>query len=145
MIGLISSVSLQSIKAVGRSDIILKIEIYKKPAYILLLILGSWISPLAVAVTMLVYSIYSTVINGVQLSAVLEYTLREQVKDMFPALGMSAFMAMIIYPLNWLNLGNVYVMFLQVLIGMAIYLLLSVISRNESYADVCGLIKGQLK
>lgn len=145
MIGLISSVSLQSIKAVGRSDIILKIEIYKKPAYILLLILGSWISPLAVAVTMLVYSIYGTVINGVQLSAVLEYTLREQVKDMFPALGMSAFMAMIIYPLNWLNLGNVYVMFLQVLIGMAIYLLLSVISRNESYADVCGLIKGQLK
>ena len=145
MIGLISSVSLQSIKAVGRSDIILKIEIYKKPAYILLLILGSWISPLAVAVTMLVYSIYSTVINGVQLSAVLEYTLREQVKDMFPALGMSAFMAMIIYPLNWLNLGNVYVMFLQVLMGMAIYLLLSVISRNESYADVCGLIKGQLK
>lgn len=62
-ISLIGGVSLQAIKAIGKSDIILKLEIYKKPIYVLLLVIGVKVSVKAVAGTMLMYSIYGNIVN----------------------------------------------------------------------------------
>ena len=132
-IGMIGSVSLQTIKAVGRSDIVLKLEFIKKPIYILLLLLGAIISPIAIAITMLLYNIYSTIVNAFELSKVISYPLSEQLLDLSGTFAMSMIMCIFIYPLSFLNLNNYLIIFLQISIGILVYWILSIILKNESY------------
>lgn len=95
-ISLIGGVSLQAIKAIGKSDIILKLEVYKKPVYVLLLIIGVKINVTAVAVTMLLYSIYGNIVNAGPLKKEIDYTYREQLKDLSPAFLMSGAMGLFV-------------------------------------------------
>ena len=81
-VGMIGTVSLQTIKAVGKSDIVLKLEFIKKPVYVVLLIIGVIIGPLAVAMTMLIYNIFGSLVNAYQLSRVVKYSLGEQIIDL---------------------------------------------------------------
>lgn len=141
---LIGSVSLQSIKAVGRSDVVLKLEVYKKPVYTLLLIIGVYISPLAVAFTMLIYSVYGNIVNGRQLSMIIGYKGTEQIYDLLPAIVMSILMSMVVYPLNFTHVANLWILILQLLVGSLVYVLLSIISHNESYVTVYSLIREQV-
>ena len=83
-IGLIGAVSLQAVKAIGRSDVLLQLEFYKKPVYLALLVLGVKFGVLAVAWTMLAYSVYGTFVNARQLKVLLGYGYREQLRDLAP-------------------------------------------------------------
>lgn len=143
-IGMIGSVSLQTIKAVGRSDIILKIEFIKKPVYVLLLIAGAFISPLAVAVTMLIYNIFSSFINSYQLSKVIKYSCKQQLVDLGSAFSICLIMCVFVYPISLLNINYWLMIGLQVVVGIILYLALSKVTRNESYYAITNMIKEKL-
>jgi len=140
-IGLIGSISLQTIKAVGRSDIVLKLEFYKKPVYVLLLVIGAWISPLAVAVTMLTYTVYGTMVNAVQLSKVIDYPIREQVIDLGRPIVLCLIMSVVIFPITFLSINYFLMITIQVLAGIAIYLFLSILTHNEAYIAILNMVK----
>ena len=140
-IGMIGNISLQTIKALGRSDIVLKLEIYKKPVYIFLLIVGALVNPLAVAASMLLYTIYGVVVNAYILSKIIDYPLSRQFKDIIDTLTMCLLMSIVIYPISLMDKSPFILIISQTLIGITVYLILSNLSNNESFCAIKTLIK----
>ena len=101
----ISNANMQVIKASGRSDILLKIELIKKPLYLIFLLLSIKINIFAVAVSMAMYNILAMFINVGPNKKVINYSYREQFNDIFPSLFLSIFMSIIIFPIQFLNLN----------------------------------------
>ena len=128
-----------------QSDIILKLEVYKKPVYVLLLIIGVKINVTAVAVTMLVYSIYGNVVNAVPLKKEIDYTYREQLKDLSPAFLLSGVMGLLVYMVSYLKLNNVLLLFIQVLVGIALYLGMAMAFKVDTLKYLQNFLKEKMK
>jgi O-antigen/teichoic acid export membrane protein len=144
-IGLISPVGLQAVKAIGRSDIVLKLELYKKPMYVLLLVLGVRINVLAVAITMLVYSVYGTVINAIPLKRNLGYTFSEQVEDLRRPLILSVIMVGFVWMITKININYWAMLGLQVVSGILIYVVLSLVFKVETFQYLLSFVKEKIR
>lgn len=140
-ISLIGDTSLQAIKAIGRSDVLLKIEFIKKPVYVLLLFWGLKTGVMMIAVTMVIYSVYATAINAAQLKKYLNYRFGEQMRDALPALALSAVMGACIYALSFLALPDGLLLFAQVVSGAAVYVALSGLLHVETFFYLKNAIK----
>ncbi len=144
-IGIIGKTSLQSIKAIGRSDTLLKLEMYKKPVYIILLVVGAYFSVLGIAITSVIYAFYSVGINGNALKKLINYSLWEQIKDVLQALFLSLIMCGVAWLITFLHLSNIFTLCLQVLIGAGIYIGLSKLLKVESYLYIEDYLLSKLK
>lgn len=120
--GSISNANMQVIKASGRSDILLKLELIKKPLYLIFLVASIKISVLAVAVSMATYNIVGMLINVRPNKNLIRYSYREQFKDIFPALILSIIMSLSILPIQFLDLNPFYELILDIMIGIMIYI-----------------------
>ena len=80
-IGLIGNIGLQVLKAVGRSDLLLKIELYKKPMFIFLLLVGIRFDVIGVALSALTYSLYATLVNLYAMAKTINYHFSDVIKD----------------------------------------------------------------
>lgn len=141
----IHTANMQAIKAIGRSDIYLKLEIIKKVIELLCLIAVVRISVDAIVISMAVLTTLFTFINAIPNSKLLGYRFSEQMGDILPSIVKALIMALIVYQMNWLNLSTLPLLILQVLTGATIYLVLSVITRNSELKYIFGIIKSYIK
>lgn len=132
-ISLIGSVSLQAIKAIGRSDIILKLEIYKKPVYMLLLIIGIKINVIYVAITMLIYSIYGNIINMKPLKEEINYSYFEQFKDFGIPFILSFIMSIFVFWISILKINSIILLSVQIITGAFLYLSMAIFFKIDTY------------
>ena len=139
-ISLIGNISLQSIKAIGRSDVVLKLEFIKKPVYVILLVVGVLISPLAIAMTMVIYSIYSSIANARPLSRLVAYSYKEQFQDIWQSFIMTIIMCLLIFEFKLIIRNDFELLVIQVIVGVIIYLCLSVFFRNKAFLYVKSVI-----
>ena len=144
-IGMLTTTSLQTIKAIGRSDVVLKLEILKKPVYVLLLAIGVYKGTIAIAVTMAVYELYGAVVNMVQLSKYVSYGVKEQCLDMLPALLMTFLMASVVVftPVSIEN--SFWQLMIKVTVGVVVYIIESVVIKPQAYTYLIGLIREKMK
>ena len=138
--GTISNTNMQAISAIGRSDILLRLELIKKPVYLVLLIIGLKISVLAVAYTMTIYSVCSALLNMSPNRKLLNYNFKEQMSDIIPALALSTTMFFIVEMISIINLPIGIIFILQVIIGIIIYIVLAAIFRMEAYLYILETI-----
>ncbi len=137
----IHTANLNAIKAMGRSDLFLKLEIIKK-TYGLLLLLGTIrISVKAMASSLLLTSVLSQITNSWPNKKLLGYSYLEQLKDMLPQISLSCFMGATVYCVTFLGLGDIVTLLIQVPLGVAIYLGGSILFKLESYRYALGLLK----
>lgn len=139
----IHTANLQAINAMGRSDIFLKLEIIKKTLGIVVLIASMGISPLAIACSLIIADIICTFVNAYPNIKLLNYKYKEQLKDLLPSLIISGAMAASIYPIKLLYIGDGLVLFIQVIAGVAIYTILSIITKQPTFEYLIGFIKGR--
>lgn len=139
-IGLVGNISLQAIKALGRSDIVLKLELIKKPVYIILLILGVKHSVIAVAATMLIYSLYSAYANISPLKKLIGYSYIEQLSDLSAASIMTLVMVTIISFWGVTDITGVPLLFLQMATGMIVYFAFAYFIKPDAYRYVMGYV-----
>lgn len=136
-ISIIGNTSLQVIKAVGRSDILLKLEFIKKPLYFVLLIIGAAISVLGIAATGLAYAVIGSLINSKAMSNIIDYNVIEQLKDITPSLLISLIMGICIHTITFLNISNnLLQLIIQVIAGIIIYIALSIIFKLPEYEKI---------
>ncbi len=137
----IHTANLNAIKAMGRSDIFLKLEIIKKILGMTILIISMLISVKAMAIGVLITSIISQIINAYPNKELLGYSYKEQMIDIMSNLLLGVGMGL---GISWLPIiiSN-YLMLLitQVVIGAIIYILLSVLFKNDSYLYLTQMIK----
>lgn len=137
--------NLQAIKAIGRSDIALKVEIIKKVVGVIILIISIPFGVTAIAVGMVISTTLSAIINAIPNKKLLGYTFKMQLKDILPSLLLSLVMFGAVYPISLLNINVWLMLIIQVVAGAVIYIALSAIFKVESFKYILGLLKGFLK
>lgn len=143
--GILGTVNMQAIKAIGKSDITLKLEFIKKPIYLLILLVTMNISPFAMCVGNAFYAIIGLVINSKPNEKYLNYSLREQIADTVIYFIVSLLMEGIVMLVGMLNINIYILLVLQVIFGMMFYVMISVLLKLDSFFYVLDVIKNFLK
>ncbi len=141
----IHTANLNALKAMGRSDMFLKLEIIKKVVGIAAILATMWISVEAMAYSYLATSILSTVINAFPNKKLLNYSWAEQMKDILPSVALSAVMGIPVFFMNYLSWHLLIVLAMQVVSGALIYVALSAILRVESFKYLLDITKKMFK
>lgn len=139
--------NLQAINAIGRSDVYLKLEIAKKVCFAVLLMGVTYYfdSPIAIAAIGIVNALLCWTINIVPNQKLMCYTFAEQIKDLLPPVFMTACMGTVVAAVGKLNLAPLATLALQIPVGVAVYLLLSVLFRPYPYRMAMETVMGFLK
>ena len=145
MIGSVSTANMQAIKASGNGSVLLKLEIVKKPMYLILIVVGACISVKAVAITFPIYAVYSSLINMIPNKRILDYSLMEQLKDVAPASILTIVMAALVYPLNGVDMPCLPKVFLMGIACAAVYFLFSWVFKVEAFLLCKTMIFNRLK
>lgn len=141
----IHTANLNAIKAMGRSDLFLKLEIAKKVVGIALLLSTMWFGVMAMAYSLLISSVLSQIINSWPNRKLLNYGYLEQLKDILPGIVLAVFMGCCVNLVSLFNLSNVVTLLIQIPLGAAIYIGASAAIHLESYDYLMGMIRPVLK
>ena len=140
----IHTANLNAIKAIGRSDTYLKLEIIKKFVDFTAIITTMFISVKAMVYGMLVASIISQVINAWPNKKLLDYSYLEQVKDMMPQIIASVVMGIVVYLVNFTDIDNILRLFIQVPLGVVVYIICSKVMHIDSFEYLLDTLKSLL-
>lgn len=135
------SANLQAIKAVGRSDLYLKMEIAKKTYGILTLLMCVRISVLAVAIAAASQALFSAVVNGVVNCRLFHYSITEQADDILKSFLLSALMGFAVWGAKIILPYSVPVLFAEILIGVAVYVTLSYIWNKSQITYLLSIMR----
>lgn len=141
----IHTANLNAIKAMGRSDIFLKLEIVKKTLGVALLVSTMCISVYAMALSLLISTALNTFVNAFPNKKLLNYSYFEQIKDILPSIAISLFMAVVVYLIGLIKLPLAVILLIQICSGGIIYLGLSYLFKLESFTYLLGMIKNIIK
>lgn len=142
----IHTANLNALKAMGRSDYYLKLEILKKIVGMTVLLSTMWFGPLVMCASAALASFLSQVINAWPNKKLLGYSLLEQYKDIVPSLLLSVVMGISVYIIGIiLPLPMLPLLVIQVICGVIVYIGLSVIFKIDAFNYVLGMLKSLLK
>ena len=141
----IHTANLNAIKAMGRSDLFLKLEIAKKIVGMALLLSTMWFGVMAMAYSLLVSSVTSQIINSWPNRKLLNYRYWDQLKDILPGIALAVFMGCCVNLVGLLHLSNTVTLLIQIPMGAVIYIGASAAMHLESYEYLMGMIRPVLK
>lgn len=141
----IHTANLNAIKAVGRSDLFLKLEIIKKILGLAVLLSTMWFGVEIIALSCVFTSIICQLVNSWPNKKLLGYSYLEQLADMLPQMILSACMGVIVYSINFISISSGMKLLIQIPLGIVIYIGLSILFKVESYEYVQGVISKYLK
>lgn len=136
--------NLNAIKAMGRSDMFLYLELVKKAVGILALVITMYMGVFYMALSRIFTGVLSQLINAFPNKKLLDYPYLEQLKDMAPSILLSAAMAAGVYLLTFLGLNDFATLALQLACGVALYVALSLLFRIDSFNYILSVIKNIL-
>lgn len=137
----IHTANLNAIKAMGRSDLFLKLEIIKKIVGMALLLATMWFGVMAMAYSLLVSSIFSQIINSWPNRRLLNYSYISQLKDIIPSILLALFMGICISWISLFDLPTFVTLCIQVILSGIIYIGLSYLFKIDSFLYLCRYIK----
>lgn len=141
----IHTANLNAIKAMGRSDLFLKLEIIKKIMGLILLLITMRISVMAMAYSLIVSGILSQIINSFPNWKLLNYNYLEQLRDILPSICISFFMGLCVYCIGFLSLPILLQLIIQVIIGAIIFISASALLKLEEFNYLFGMVKSFIK
>ena len=136
----VHTANLNAIKALGRSDLFLKLEIAKKIVGLTAILATMNISVMAMAYTIFVTSILSQIINSWPNKKLLDYSYLAQLKDMLPQIVLSCIMGALVFSIQFAGFNDVLTLILQLIAGFAIYVSLSKLFKIESFNYIFNII-----
>ena len=131
----------EAIKALGHSDITLKLEIIKKIIDIIILTVSMFIGVRAVAWGIVIYNFICVFINLYPNIKLLDYKLTEQFKDAIPSLLISLIMGFSISWIAFVDIPSWLILISQILLGIIIYISLCIFFKDESFYYLLNHIK----
>lgn len=137
--------NINAIKALGRSDIFLKLEIIKKTIGLALILITMWISPFAMALGAVASSLINQIVNSWPNRKLLGYSYPEQLRDLLPSLLLSAAMAAVVFCVQLLGLPDWLTLLIQIPLGAGIYIGASKLLHLQSFDYVLSTAKEFLK
>ncbi len=140
---IINIANLQALKAVGRSDITLKLEFIKKPLYLIIVLISLPFGPLTVCIGNSLYSIVALFINSKPNKEILNYSLKEQIKDMYIYFIVSLLMCIFVILVGMCKINIILKLGMQIIIGILIYCVLCKTLNLESWSYAINILKSK--
>lgn len=138
----IHTANLNAIKAMGRSDYFLRLEIIKKLVGVALLLATMRVSVLAMAYSMIISSILCQIINSWPNRELLHYNYTEQLLDILPSILLAVGMGILVGQFNRMGFPDGITLFLQILVGAGVYVLFSKLLHLEEFTFLWKMIMG---
>lgn len=131
----IHTANLQALNAQGRSDQYLKLEIIKKTYGVIVLCITVFCfdSPIVIALGNAFTTVISCFVNAYPNKKLLNYSYIEQMRDIMPSAMLAIFMGIIIYPISWLHFSVLATLIVQIILGLAIYIISARFFKIDAY------------
>lgn len=117
----IHTANLNAIKAMGKSEFFLRMEIIKKSVGILIVFVTMKFGVLAIGLGSVVYTLFASVINSYPNRKLLGYTYFEQIKDITPSLLLAIGMGITVHGICFLHMNDMVTVLAGGILGMLIY------------------------
>lgn len=142
----IHTANTQAINAVGRSDLSLKLEIFRDAIQLVVLIAVMRISVNAIVVSMAVMSTLFVFVNAYPNIKLLNYSIKEQLLDILPNTFLAVVMYFCVSPLRLLLKSNLVItIIIQVVVGVVVYGGLSILTKNREFIYIKNIAKVNIK
>lgn len=141
----IHTANMQAIKAIGRSDIYMNLEIIKKVIELIVLFAVMWISVDAIVIGMAVCTTLFTFVNAYPNIRLINYKFKEQMSDILPSIVMSIVMFVCVYAIGFIPINDIFILLIQVFVGAFIYISLSIFTHNKEFAYIINMCYSKLK
>ena len=135
--------NLNAIKAVGRSDLFLKLEIIKKAVNLALLFATMNFGVAVMAYGVLAEGVISLFINALPNRKLIGYSIAEQLKDILSSALIALVMGGAVYAVSFLNLSAALTLLIQIPLGVIIYFAVSVIFKPESFRYLLDIVRSR--
>lgn len=147
MFDLIHEGNCETIKAMGRSDVFLIMEIIKKTSYFMIIALAMFLGKTAesLALSSLLCTLVAIIVNTVPNIKLIGYSVRSQLSDLLPNLIISVIMCISVLLVGKINASVFAVFALQVAVGVVMYIFLSIVTKNKSFKYIIDLMKSRNK
>lgn len=139
----IHTANLNAIKAMGRSDLFLILEIIKKAVGFAVMFSTIRFGVLVMAYSLLFTSIISQIINAWPNKKLMNYGYLEQLKDILPGILLAVAMGVCVKLIEFIPISMpvAVTLALQVLVGAAIYIIFSKVFKLEAFEYLLEIIK----
>ncbi len=136
----IRSPLLQAIKAVGRSDIYLKLDIVKKVIGISALLISFSFGPFWICFANVCSSFMGLIVNIIPSKKLFNYSIVEIIVDIIPSTVLSVLMGCLVYALNFLVKIDIILLFSQIAIGITSFILFSILLKNKTFMYIYDIV-----
>lgn len=142
----INSSNMQAIKALGKGDVYMRLEITKKIIELLILLCTMWISVKAMVIGSTVTTCCFSALNAFPNKKLINYSFKEQLRDIGSPMLMALVMAFIVTVIGkTVHSSSLVVLILQIAAGAAVYFVLSVVTKNAEFKFIINLIRTRFK
>ena len=135
ILSIIQSGNLLPIRAIGRSDMILKLDIIKKSLYFIILVVFILFSktPVILATMGFLANSIAFVINAYANQSLIGYGIRNQFVDIVENLFPAAIMCVAVSFMNMIPIPRILLLCLQILTGAAVFCIFSILFKNRNF------------
>lgn len=133
------AINLNMLQVQGRSDLFLKLEIIKKIINIGPLLLGIFVDIYLMVGSSIITSCISYYLNAYYSGPFLNYSIKEQVKDILPSLGVAVGMAIPVWAMSYAPLNAFVLLPLQIVVGAIIVIAICEIKKLPEYIEIKGI------
>ena len=116
-------------------------EIVKKVFGIAMILLVMYRGVMAIAWTAFIVTLFAAVVNSTPNRKFLNYNYREQLADLVPSILLASAMGVCVYFTGMISLPTIATVILQVLVGAAVYILLSILFRFSQFTYILQVLK----
>lgn len=146
MIQLINTANIQAINATGNSKIYLKVELIKCIVDLgLLVVCILFFDVYVLAISSIAVTLIGWLFYVFYSKKILNYCLKEQLRDILPALLLSLLMGACVLLMAMFEIHSILSLFLQILVGIIVYIVGSKILGLESFECILSILKKTFK
>lgn len=133
------ALNLNMLQVQGRSDLFLRLEVIKKAIGVGPLILGIFVNIYWMLAGTFVTSIISYYLNAYYSGPFLNYSIKEQVRDILPSFGVALAMAVPVYAMSFIPLNPFVLLPLQIVVGALITITICEVTKLSEYLELKGI------
>lgn len=143
----IISSNLIVIKASGRSDVYMRLELIRRIVMLAILLISVFVfrTVEAIAIGFCISNWLDAVISMAPVKLLIGYGVREQIKDLWKIPLISSIMFVVVQTMNILPWNSVVLMITQIFVGLFVYLFAGFLFKVKSQKDIIALVTNIFK
>lgn len=133
------SLNLNMLQVQGRSDLFLKLEIIKKIIAIGPLLLGVFVDIFWMLGGSVITGFIAYYLNAYYSGPFLNYSIKEQIKDILPSFGVAVTMAVPVFAMSFIPLNSFLLLPVQIVVGAVITIGICEYTKLPEYIEIKGI------